>query len=154
MKRIVIILILILLSTACIIEDGGFTESFLINQSNHSIKVVPYLNGTVQVDAIELVNPYEKLSVFHLHQRGKITKPSYADILIAYDSVKLIYDDQYAVKHLKTVAQAPHEISFVNNRNLVNVKNYEFVLDKETKHTIANHYNFTFTEQDYLDAKQ
>lgn len=154
MKPVKTILSIAMLAfSSCVIEDAGSTRSFLINKSAHVIKVVPYLNGSEQVDAIKLVNPEEKLLVFQMHQRGKIIKPSYADILKPYDYVKVIYDNQFTVVHLKTVAQNPKELSFENNRNIMNIKNYEFIIDKETKHTILNHYNFTFTEQDYLNAQ-
>ncbi len=154
MKPLIKILSIALLSSACIIEDGGTTRSFLINQTNYQIKVVPLLNGIEQADAIKVINPKETLLVFQTHQRGKIKKPSYPDILKSYDCVKIIFDYQYTVVHLKTIAQNPHEISFESNNNILNIKNYEFIIDNETKHTILNHYNFTFTEQDFLEASQ
>jgi hypothetical protein len=147
--------IIMLISSACIIEGMGASQSFLINESNHQIKVIPYLNGLEQADAIKVVNPHETQMVFQMHERLKTMKPNYADILLlTYDSVKVVYDDQFAVWHLKTAAKYPKEVSFDNTRNIMNTKNYVLILEKETNHSIAGHFNFTFTEQDFVYASQ
>ncbi len=147
-------LIFLFFSASCIIEDTGYTKSIIINETGYTIKIIPYQNGVEQVDMIKILTPNTTTVVFERHDRLKTLKPSFAEILQLYDWIEIVYNDVETIKHQRFSSQDQTGIPYSSNRNITNPENYIKVITKETKHSISGYFSYTFTEQDYLDAKQ
>ncbi|GAL83936.1 hypothetical protein MYP_1164 [Sporocytophaga myxococcoides] len=72
-----------------------------------------------------------------------------------FDSLNIVFDDTISSVHYRQNLSGdnPEAIKFENNRNLYNEDNYVRKVVMEKKHYISTEYSFTFTEQDYLNAK-
>ena len=93
--------------------------------------------------------------VLNSNTKGKGRGYSYASYLSFNDSTLVIYDDSIQIVHYsyKESKNQLLGILYDSSRSLYNENNYIRKIKQEEKHYISNEYTFTFTEQDYLDAK-
>ena len=152
MKYLIFISGLLLNIWSCTVEEQGSTESLLINNTEHQIKIIGYQNGSKQ----ELKNlaPQETVVVLKMHVFGKTIYPNFGTMLQPFDFIEVVYDNKDTIVHQRFNSQSQVGIPYSNIRNLTNPNNYIKAITEETKHSITGYFSYTFTEQDYLDAKQ
>ncbi|WP_045459713.1 hypothetical protein [Sporocytophaga myxococcoides] len=149
------ILFIIWVLPSCRDKESTHSESFIINTSNHEIKILPYDDGNLINGDIKSIPANSTIKVLALTTRGKSTGPSYANNIMFFDSLNIVFDDTISSVHYRQNLSGdnPEAIKFENNRNLYNEDNYVRKVVMEKKHYISTEYSFTFTEQDYLNAK-
>lgn len=137
-------------------EESCTTDNYLINNTNHSIQINFYSDGILQdADKVEL-NKNESKNVFSHFSLGKKNTFSYGQKISIFDSAILLFDDTVRIKHysFKVDSSGKKGLGFEDIRNIINPSNYSGGLSNETKHTATYTYKFTFTEQDFLNAKK
>jgi hypothetical protein len=152
MKYLIIICVLLLNIWSCTVEEQGSTESLLINNTEHQIKIIGYQKGSKQ----ELKNlaPQETVVVLKMHVLGKTIYPNFGTMLQPFDWIEVVYDSKDTIVHQRFNSQSQSGIPYTNIRNLTNPNNYIKAITEETKHSITGYFSYTFTEQDYIDASQ
>ena len=156
--KIRIIFFFSLILSSCIKDKYTNFTGDLQNKTMHKIKIYPYKNGVVQEkDTITLL----KNSVFNIAKgtlMGIVESPGFESDYFGgpNDSVIVIFDDIYRITHY---ANNPNFFSdrhylFTSTRNILNPKSYEFIRIKGEKNVFTNMHVYTFSEQDYLDAKK
>mgnify|MGYP003617035450 CR=1 FL=1 len=149
-------LFIFLLFTSCI-RDGNTSNNVNIeNNTNHIIKLIPYKNGVVDSLKIKAIPNYSSIQIERNNQRGKTEVPVvFWDYFKNLDSIVIIWDNTYSVTHMlsDTFFSAKKYIQFDEIRNIGLNSSYTNTSSNESKIGITWHVNYTFTEQDYLDAK-
>lgn len=140
---------------SCIKEESGYTKTFINNTTNHTIKLLPFYQGVIARDLTRIIPPLTNIEVYSDIVRGKTIDPSFGTLLNPYDSVLVVYDDTVKIPHIKfnLVYSGTHRVLHSSNRSIANEANYNKQITSETKFKLHGFYTFTFTEQDYLDAK-
>jgi hypothetical protein len=127
-----------------------------MNTSIHKIKIMPYYKGNIYLEGVKNIPENSSSEVLFSRNRGKSAGLSYATDLMFSDSLFVLYDDSICAVHYpqNLTGDNPQAIKYDNTRNLFNEKNYQYKIISEEKYKIHTEYTFTFTEQDYLDAKE
>lgn len=148
--------LLLFLICSCIKERVTVYKATLVNNSSHKIVVYPFFSG---------VNPSEKTITLLTNQNFEIAYGSVQGLgtqgfSSTYfggpnDSVIVTFDDLYSITHYfntPSVLAARHYL-FSNTRNIGNPASYDLQTNRLSKYQQENIFTYTFTEQDYLDAK-
>jgi len=154
MKRIIIVFLF--LSTACI-ESRTDNYSFIDNNTDHNIIIHPYRAGNISSSLIFEIGPHEKKLIDYTSYGGaKGDGFSYVSTITFQDSILVIFDHADTIAHYKPtlIGGAKRFYPFNSPRNLYNEANYIKTTVAKTTHNVAYNFLYTFTEQDYLDAKQ
>ncbi|MDI9318956.1 MAG: hypothetical protein QM530_00640 [Phycisphaerales bacterium] len=154
--KIILTVIVFFFFLSCIKDYKSNTRSYLKNESKHSIRIYPYTMGSVDSFGIFLIKPLGNLQVFESNVHGKTLSPDYGTLLKPYDSIVILFDDSIKVIHLKfnSTITCDECIKFENNRNISNSENYVKTIVEENKKFLKGYFTYTFTEQDYLNAKK
>lgn len=141
---------------SCRYEESTFTKTFIANNSSHSLKLIPYYQGMSSNVDVKDVAPNSTLEILNNNNRGKGTGYSYAIYLIPFDSLYVVYDNTDSCVYYRENSNGINSkaIKYDSIRSIYNVSNYVRKITQEDKRSISNEYTFTFTEQDYLDAKK
>lgn len=138
------------------IDGSTLSDAFLENKSSHNIEIRPYWGGSVNQNMEIFLHPGDSKQIAHDFVTGKLSLGSgfFSEYFIA-DSFEIIYDNIYSVSHYyDTPALKPIKYCLFNSpRNIVTIGNWQGKVVKESKYSQHNVYTYTFTEQDYLDAK-
>jgi hypothetical protein len=160
MKRIIGLFIFSVLIVRCNKEDTTVYKATLVNQTSHTILIEPYKNGVVRQGDIIRLNHNSSFQIAHGAERGLIEVPffhcEYFEIN-QQDSIVVVFDTIHKIIHynylLPSQKYSKHYL-IQSNRNLNNREgSYVFNSEKKSKHNRYNTHTYTFTEQDYLDAK-
>jgi len=145
-----------MLCFSCRHEESTSTKTFITNNSSHSIEIIPYYQGVISNVDIKYIAPNSTLPILTNHTRGKSAGYSYPIYLIAVDSIYVLYDNLKTVVYYKenSTGNNPKAITYDSSRSIYNEANYIRKITQEDKRSISNEYTFTFTEQDFLDAKK
>jgi hypothetical protein len=146
----------ILFGSSCIKDYYSVAQSIIKNSTNHQIKILPYKDGIPLNDQLVLIGPNANDSIIkHSTIKGKSLGQPYGTYLMPYDSVLIWFDDVKYSKHLRfgdsTVCDRCIDIN--SSRAISNPNNWVKAIQEETKHGLRGSFTYTFTEQDYLDAK-
>lgn len=141
----------------CIKDNEGSTgDTYFINSTRVSVKVVPYFGGNIYSDFEVFLNVAEEARVLQSNQKGKGSGLSYATKVDGMDSILVIYNEQdTAVHYSYQTSQNTKNISAVkydDPRSLYREENYDRSIKTETKKYLENIYRYTFTEEDFLRA--
>lgn len=155
MKQLLYLLTLVFFSS-CVKDYKSTTATFIKNTTSHKIEIIPYTNGVVNNEYYKLIEAYQDLEVYSGNVYGKTLEPDFGTLLQPNDSIVIKFDDSVKITHLKfnSTIQTGHYILYDSNRSISNPSNYVKTIEKETKHYLRGNFRYTFTEQDYLDAKQ
>lgn len=139
---------------SCKKEEVGQTKSFIKNSTSHSIKLLPYNSGILDNTNIKTITPNSIIEVYSANVRGKTIEPCYGTLLQPYDSVVVIYDNLYKIPHIKfnSTFNGLKKVVFSSSRSISNASNWKKTITNETKYSIEGNFEFTFIEQDYIDA--
>jgi hypothetical protein len=154
---------LILLLAACTKSKYGRTSSWLRNGSAHKVIMTPYLRDSMQLSIRRTLKPGDSVEVYSTSISGKTIDPSWPSLLGTYDSIRVFFIDTSSalppdtarIGHIRNGLSVayPHHIPFSNNRSLYNEANWNREITEETKYMLKGRFVFTFTEQDYLNAR-
>lgn len=141
---------------SCQKEEMSHTKTIYKNTTVHKIRVVPFSGGIVDNQSIKLVSALSETLVYEANVRGKTLSPSLGTLFQPYDSVVVYYDDTVRIAHIKfnLPYSGSHKVLFTSNRSISNENNYEKFITNEKKCSLTGYFQYTFTEQDYLDAKR
>ncbi len=123
-------------------------NKFIFNNTNHNIIITPYKSGILKVTSIKKIDAKTKnFSSFYCYNDA-----CFIDT-VKVDSMEISFDGLYVIVHQTINNNSNDGIPFVSNRNLFNYKNY--IIDRKKSSRCNTEINtfFTFTEQDYIDAK-
>lgn len=151
MKKAILIIITLAFGS-CIIDGHQDVHTKLINHSGHLINFEIFHNGTklnipIAINDTAIVNESRGMG-------DNVLRGNYGYLLQNYDSVRVWYDGINVIKHLKSDELNQKGIPYLSSRNLLNPDNYQEVITHQTAHSVTGYYAYTFTEQDYIDAKQ
>lgn len=154
MRKYYTLAMLIIFFASCRHEESTYTTTIMNNNSSHSIKIIPYYQGTASIVDSKDISPNSALKILSSNTRGKSAGYSYPIYLIAVDSIYVVYDNIATSVYYRegSTGANPKAIKYDSSRSLYNEKNYVRKIVTESKRSISNEYTFTFTENDYLDA--
>ena len=144
----------LLFMISCKKEEVGQTKSFIKNSTSHSIKLMPYNGGIFDSTNIKTITSNTTIEMYSANVRGKTVEPCFGTLLQPYDSVVIVYDNLYKIPHIKFngISNAPKKVLFTSSRNISNAANWTKKITNETKYSLEGNFEFTFIEQDYIDA--
>ena len=140
---------------SCTKEETTLSNSFAKNNTNHTIKVQPFYNGIVNTTMTFELQGKESKKIYYNNTRGKNIGLTYGGINQPMDSFIVTFDNLYSIVHYKPplIGNNPKRYLYNSKRNLYNDTSYVTVLENKTKYSNSWEFTYTFTEQDYLDAK-
>jgi hypothetical protein len=137
------------LFAACDGNGSYESKTYFENRSGHKITVEPAGNKTQ--DGLRILAVNEIQLVYTGSGRGASNGHTYGDI--AGDSVVVTFDDTLKVSHLYSTKKASsRSYAYEHPRNLLNRKNYSYMLLESSKKFTDNEYRYIFTIDDYQDA--
>ena len=154
-KQIISLACLILFISACIKETSTYSTTIAINSTTHKIKLIPFSQGTQNsVYSFELFQHSER-EIYSYENGGKGKGATYGSLLQFNDSIKVIFDDTISMTHYKPkpIGTNLKSYPYKSKRNFFNDSSYIGIISSETSGTRNWSFTYTFTEQDYLDAK-
>jgi hypothetical protein len=117
---------------SCCKAKPDLVSSNIINSTVFTISITPYSGGKPFDDFKRVLKPNVKIeNVFNCASGDCFNKK------VTIDSLLVSYDG----------------LLFENNRNLLSLSNFNVDRFKVSKCNYETNYSFTFTQQDYLDAK-
>ena len=154
-KRTIIIVTCLLFLLSCSRSKPSITtRTYLYNLTTHTISIWVYRLG-IKKDSIT-VNPNANIRI-------GFSDGSLGDWVTEYygDSIVVTFDNIYKTAHYQHITfndslLRKHHYLYKNKRNVQNGNNYELKVvgaKRFPKRYGEYYYNYTFTEQDYLDAK-
>lgn len=158
MRMIIKLFAMLVLLPSCGEEHTNFKAS-LENASTVPIVIMPYKDGKVlSSDTIKLLSG-ESFQIAHGSHRGKIKTPFFITNVLAIgenDSIVVCFDNQFYVSHyvLSPDSLFNKFYLFESDRNIINTKNYNFIIEKERRLSVYTNHIYTFTEEDYNFAKE
>ena len=140
---------------SCKKEEVGQTISYIKNSTSHTIKLLPYNTSVLDNSNVKVISANSTLEVYSANVRGKTIDPCFGTLLQPYDSVLVVYDDTYKIPHIKfnLTYVGSKKVLFNSNRSISNASNWTKTITNETKYSIEGNFNYTFIEQDYIDAQ-
>lgn len=156
MRNINYIIIFSLLALSCSKEKYTSYTTKLYNKSTHIIKIEPYIKGILNTPYVTVLKPDSIIQIASGGQRGiGVGKSGFFSNQINADSLIVTFDNLYSIVHylVEPSNKSPRYYLYSNFRNLINMESYAFREISESSNTQSEYYDYTFSEQDYLDAK-
>lgn len=143
----------LILISSCIKEESTLSELVYINNSNNIISIKVFQNSFIS-DSFR-ISPHSAINKESFSERGFSNEPIiFFDFLRESDSIIVTFNDLFSITHLNdSVSYGKKRISYFSSRSLYGA-NYTNSKVDEKKHYIHYQKTFTFTEQDYFDAKK
>lgn len=149
------LIIFIFLFASCSKEKATISETIFRNKTGHEIEVTIYEDDgapdTVNSFSLSASDVKKALSI----RGGGIGEGVTFGQLIGGDSIVVTFDGMYSIVHYRPspVGSNPKNYPFESNRNIFNRNSYEQKLKTNRKLLREWDFIYTFTEQDYMDAK-
>ncbi|GAB4092949.1 hypothetical protein [Flaviaesturariibacter terrae] len=153
----------LLLLAACVKDEYARGRSYLVNHSAHKILLTPYLRDSAYVQRRVTLNPGDSTLVFEGTETGKESLPTWPEQVRDFDSIQAMFIDTSSrlphdtarIGHIRRGLQVPytHRILYTEPRALSNLDNWLRVQIEETRYMRLSHFVYSFTEQDYLNAR-
>ena len=158
MKTQLLLIAIAVLLVACSTETTNRSVTYAENITEHSISGRAYFQGSIdEYTSFELA-PHEKKEINENGGWGQKNGKgrSYGSTITFQDSILVIFDHKDTIAHYKPTLMggAKHFYPFSSPRNLYNEANYIETAIEKTSYSSKHYFLYTFTEQDYLDAKQ
>jgi hypothetical protein len=145
MKTQILFLILTISILSCKKETESTATIEIINDSSHYIKITPYQLYFIGYYKDTLVIPPNNSEIVSQSSRGGINPFDSDNNFIRLDSITVIYNDTLQVVHGSSLYSV--------NRSLTKYKSYIYEDRTEKKHLINHHFEYTFTNADFDEAK-
>jgi len=150
------IAILVLLSFAgCIKEKSTVSNTIFTNSTSHAIAVNAYAGGQIQSASSFSLSANETKQVFSIRNGGIGIGCSFGYYNFPVDSFLVFFDSSYSIAHYKftLIGNKPKRYLYSSKRNIYNDSSYVAHLVYDAKFKREWDLNYTFIEQDYLDAR-
>lgn len=144
------LLFTLLLLLSCRKEEATFNKFHISNNSGTTIKILP---TTAMSDTLILLNNESKdydLS----YQRGLSTGISYAPIIDNISTTVIFNNSDTLIHYFDTLTHTGRYYKSNSPRSFYNTSSYEKDMVNNSKYTRTVTLKYTFTAQDYLDAKK
>lgn len=156
MRKGIYFLFMIVVLTSCIKEKYTTIQSFLINNTIYTIKILPYKSGAVDVGDTIKILPNQSFKFGYNHSRGLTGQGiMYSDYWDS-DSMLVFFNDSFKVVHYfgETPTNPPAKyLPKTSNRNLFNYLSFGYEQEDKSKYSRINTYTYRFEESDYEFAK-
>jgi hypothetical protein len=156
MKLSIAVLLITFFISSCIKEKSTYSTTIAVNSTNHYILITPFANGVISNKDSFSLDPNVSKNIYESYYRGIGSGVTYGYDIPYTDSIIVTFDNRYKMVHynhiLPTMLNTKHYL-FLSKRNLYNDSSYNRVLLSETSSNKDWRFTYTFTEQDYLDAK-
>ncbi|MCX6166557.1 MAG: hypothetical protein NT021_01035 [Sphingobacteriales bacterium] len=155
----VLYILIAFLIVSCIKETRSDSYTYIVNNTAHNISIMAYYNGNIEPSLSANIAPQEQKIINYNGGLGSTDIAggfSYGAILGIMDSVLVIFDNKDSISHYNTqlIGGAKNFYTYDSARNLYNRNNYVHEIAEHSSKKVVHHFIYTFTEQDYLDAKQ
>jgi hypothetical protein len=151
-KKISLYVLITFILSACKCEGIFITFSKLENLSTVNLSITTYKNGVIDSKVILV----EKSKVAEIGQSSGRTKAIVFSTYIGIaDSLIVEFNNNKKTTHYgyNKIGNNVNAILNTSNRNLFNSANYVQKTIKDDKCHLETEFIYTFTEQDYLNAK-
>jgi hypothetical protein len=149
-SKSILIVLLTLSIHGCRCKASLSSQTFITNSSTHQTELVPYKDGLAMNQKSILLRNSENKS-FYTNNGGIFLFD------IAVDSIEVVFDETIKAVHysfeISKSGKNPKAIKYNQPRNLHNSSSFELSVKEESKCNTIHEYKYTFTEQDYLNAK-
>lgn len=149
-------LFFLLFLCSCIKEKLTLYNASVVNGSTHKVVIKPFFAGINPSDKTITLLPNQRFEIADGADRG-LGNQGFSSAYFGgpNDSVIVVFDDLYAITHYfnPSSALAAKHYLFSNVRNIGNHSNYALRTNRLSNNKEENIFTYTFTEQDYLDAK-
>lgn len=159
MKRVIFyvpVVFIILWLTSCTDQTSYKTVSLFINDTPHLITVTGYKNGSINKLSEQIIQAQQTNVIYVDQNDGKGRGLVYPDEIAGLDSLEIEFDVGIKAIHYSSVTKNgtnPSALDYSNNRNLFNENNWVLKTIKDTKRRLESEFSYTFTEQDYKNAR-
>lgn len=157
MRKIAIFSFLFI-ALGCVKESSTSYTVKLLNSTIHRIEVIPYQNGSIGSSGSIILMADTEFTIANGSRRGIENQGGFdSKYFSSADSVKVIFDDSFTIIHyFSDLPSSPAEryYDYKSNRNLLNLYSYGYSFEDKSKYSRLAFYTYTFTEKDYLDAKE
>ncbi len=157
-KKYLPFLTLIIILSSCIKENSTNTYATLVNSTSHKISIWFYKSGKLTDKDSLVISPNSQFQFGQSFERGLSNGPGFGSDYFgsANDSMIVVFDNNYKIAHYYSstpqLLRSKHYL-YTSIRNIGNVYSYVLKNEHTSKHQWNNYHTYTFTEQDYLDAK-
>jgi len=156
-RTIILVLINLALFWGCHPQKGFKTISVLENQTEHQIIISYYRNGSLNKQNGVLINANETKEVLHSAENGKGPGMTYSTLLQGadFDSAIVAFDNNRKSVHYgyNKTGSNPNAVLYPSPRSIFNEENYTERIILGNKRLDEREFKYTFTEQDYLNAR-
>ncbi len=147
----------LLILGSCFGESLTNYEAFLVNSTSHEIKILCFKQGYVNSDDTLKLKAGETLRIANGSRRGLSGQVGFSSDHFGdgNDSCVVYYDKIYKVVHYVNAPSqlAQKYLEYSNTRNILQLESYSYYYSDRSKYIRDQTYTFTFTESDYLFAK-
>ncbi len=139
---------------ACKCEGTFKVISVFENSSSHNIKIAYSIKQNVKLGDFSIpISTSQTVDIASGRSRGDWNV--YLDRIYTLDSISITFDNSKKLVHYgpKVVQKNSNAILYSDSRNIFNEKSYEKNTLIDDGCYLETEYKYTFTEQDYLNAK-
>lgn len=140
---------------SCKKDSVTLSNTIFINNTSHTISISGYKAGVINTESSFTLSANESKSVFTLNNRGIGNGLCFGEYYRYVDSFVVQFDGAFSISHYKPdlVGNSIKKYYFSSNRNLYNDASYLRIITKDNRYRREWDFKYTFTEQDYWDAK-
>jgi hypothetical protein len=155
MKIFLIAMILLPGFVSCIKEKSTVSNTVFANTTPYAIQVNAYTGGQVQPGSTFSLAANETKQVFSIRDGGIGNGTTFGYIHFPVDSFVVVFDTAHSIAHYKPALTGnnPKRYLYSSKRNIYNDSSYAVNILSDTKYKREWGFKYTFTEQDYLDAR-
>ncbi|MFT4061435.1 MAG: hypothetical protein QM642_03650 [Edaphocola sp.] len=155
--RVFLLLATMAVATGCVKESYTITEAWLYNATADTITIFAYIGGEVSGSDTIKIAPDDSFQFANSTLQQDLTAPYFKSPFIgdSADYLLVVFDSTAQMAHYDVVVDSSIKYYPVTStRNLRNFGSYEFGMQDFEEKIHINYHRYTFTEQDYEDAKQ
>lgn len=154
--KLILVVFGVLLVSSCTKEEMTLYSAYAKNGTGHKIEIRPYFFGSVPPAKVITILANDTKEIANGFDRGIVGNVGFnSNYLSGSDSIIVVFDDLFKMTHYFNAPSqlAPKHYLLSSNRNIYNKDNYAFSFVDQSKYKRESTYLYSFTEQDYLDAR-
>jgi hypothetical protein len=143
------------ISVGCYKELSTDYLAYVINPTTHNIKLYIFSNRqSIPSDTIEIL-PTRTFELANGSSKGFQDSGFNSEYFSGLDSIRVVFDGLHTMSHYvnEPAQKSTKHYLYTSTRNLAQLKSYRVETEDVSKHARINRHTYTFTEQDYLDAR-
>lgn len=142
-------------SVSCIKESQTQTYGYLYNSTNHKIYLSAFKNGSINNGIYLILKPSEIVKIADNNEKGLKNGGGFTALWSTTDSIQIVFDSNLVTSHyiITPFSCTERYYLYSSERNLYNYHSYKYMTEDLSENSRKNTYTYTFTEDDYLYAK-